>query len=59
MLKGILRLSWIEAKVFLREPLGVIGSLGVPIVLVALLLGAVLNRELLRARTPRPEPPVR
>src|SRR5438445_8215836 len=32
MLKGLLKLSWIETKIFLREPLGVIGSLGVPVI---------------------------
>lgn len=31
MLKGLLKLSWIETKVFLREPLGVLGTLGMPI----------------------------
>jgi ABC-2 type transport system permease protein len=38
MLKGLLKLSWIETKVFVREPLGVLGSLGVP-VLVFVLMG--------------------
>jgi ABC-2 type transport system permease protein len=33
MLKGLWKLSWIETKVFLREPLGVIGSLGVPVII--------------------------
>ena len=33
MLKGLGKLSWIETKVFLREPLGVIGSLGVPVII--------------------------
>jgi ABC-2 type transport system permease protein len=32
MLKGLLKLSWIETKIFLREPLGVVGSLGVPVI---------------------------
>jgi hypothetical protein len=27
MLKGFLKLSWIEMKVFLREPMGVVASL--------------------------------
>src|SRR5690606_35637434 len=40
MMKGLLKLSWIETKVFLREPLGVIGSLGMP-VLVFILFGRV------------------
>lgn len=33
MLKGFLKLSWIETKIFLREPMGVIGSLVLPVVL--------------------------
>ena len=40
MLKGLLKLSWIETKVFLREPLGVISSLALP-VLVFLLFARV------------------
>lgn len=42
MLKGLWRLSWIETKVFLREPLGVVGSLGVP-VLLYVVFGRVLG----------------
>ncbi|HEU4719916.1 MAG TPA: ABC transporter permease, partial [Gemmatimonadaceae bacterium] len=33
MLKGLLKLSWIETKIFLREPMGVIGSLAIPVLL--------------------------
>jgi ABC-2 type transport system permease protein len=33
VLKGLLKLSWIETKVFLREPMGVIGSLVLPVLL--------------------------
>ncbi len=32
MLKGFWKLTWIEIKVFLREPMGVIGSLLIPVV---------------------------
>jgi ABC-2 type transport system permease protein len=35
-LRGLLKLTWLELKIFLREPLGVVGSLLMP---VALLLG--------------------
>jgi len=42
VLKGLLKLSWIETKIFLREPLGVIGSLGMPVVLF-LLLGRAMH----------------
>ena len=38
MLRGLLRLTWIEIKVFLREPLGATGSIVMP-VLVFILLG--------------------
>jgi ABC-2 type transport system permease protein len=37
MLNGILKLSWIETKVFVREPLGVIGSLGMPVLIFVLM----------------------
>ena len=33
MLKGLLKLSWIEIKIFLREPMGVVGSLVLPVLL--------------------------
>jgi ABC-2 type transport system permease protein len=32
MLKGLLKLSWIETKVFVREPLGVFGAIAVPVI---------------------------
>jgi ABC-2 type transport system permease protein len=31
MLTGLWKLTWLELKIFLREPLGVIGSIGVPV----------------------------
>ncbi len=34
MLKGFLKLSWIETKIFLREPMGVVGSLILPVLLL-------------------------
>lgn len=33
MLKGLWKLSWIETKVFVREPMGVVGSLVVPVII--------------------------
>ena len=33
MLNGLFKLSWIETKVFLREPLGVVGSLAMPVII--------------------------
>jgi len=52
MLKGLLKLSWIEMKIFLREPMGVVGSLVLP-VLLFVFVGRALQFS------PRgPEPPV-
>jgi ABC-2 type transport system permease protein len=31
MLRGLLRLTWLETKIFVREPLGVFGTIGVPV----------------------------
>jgi ABC-2 type transport system permease protein len=44
VLKGLLKLSWIETKVFLREPLGVIGSFVVPL-LVFVLFGRAMRSD--------------
>ena len=32
MLRGLWKLTWLEIKIFLREPLGVLGSVGMPLV---------------------------
>ena len=42
MLRGLWKLTWIEIKVFLREPLGAFGTIGFP-VLVFVVLGRVVN----------------
>jgi ABC-2 type transport system permease protein len=43
MLRGLWKLVWIEIKIFLREPLGAFGTIGVP-VLVFLVLGKLAGR---------------
>ena len=43
-LRGLWKLTWIELKVFLREPLGAIGTIGVP-VLVYLGVGRAVGRR--------------
>jgi ABC-2 type transport system permease protein len=48
MLRGLWKLTWIEMKVFLREPLGAFGTIVVP-VLIFVVLGRVVN---LRAGAP-------
>lgn len=37
MLRGLWKLTWLETKIFLREPLGVIGTVGFPILLFVLM----------------------
>jgi ABC-2 type transport system permease protein len=45
MLRGLWKLTWIETKIFLREPLGAFGTIGIP-VLVFLLVGRAVGRGL-------------
>jgi ABC-2 type transport system permease protein len=45
MLRGLWKLTWIELKIFLREPLGAFGTIGIP-VLVFLVVGRVVGRRL-------------
>jgi ABC-2 type transport system permease protein len=49
MLRGLGRLTWLEVKIFLREPLGAFGSLGLPIV-AYVVLGSVFGH----GRAPSP-----
>jgi ABC-2 type transport system permease protein len=44
MLRGLLKLTWIEIKVFLREPLGAFGTIGIP-VLLYLVLGRIVTSK--------------
>jgi ABC-2 type transport system permease protein len=42
MLRGLLKLTWIEMKIFAREPLGLFGTLAMPVI-VFTILGRVLG----------------
>ena len=42
MLNGLWKLTWVEIKVFVREPMGVVGSLAIPVILFVV-LGRVLG----------------
>jgi len=42
MMRGLWRLTWLETKIFVREPLGLIGTVGVP-VLIYVGLGRMLG----------------
>jgi ABC-2 type transport system permease protein len=37
MLRGLAKLTWIEIKIFLREPMGAFGTIGVPVILYIVL----------------------
>ena len=45
MLRGLWRLTWLEIKIFVREPMGVIGTIAVP-VLVFVVLARLLGPRL-------------
>lgn len=51
MLRGLGKLTWIEIKVFMREPMGAFGTIGVPVILYLL-----LGRFAFRPRAPLPGP---
>jgi ABC-2 type transport system permease protein len=51
MMRGLWQLTWLEIKIFLREPLGAIGTLVLPVV-VFLIVGRALTRGTGRPRTP-------
>jgi ABC-2 type transport system permease protein len=53
MLRGLWRLTWLEIKIFVREPLGVIGTIFIP-VLIFVVLGRVIGP---RARAGIPDAP--
>ena len=42
MLRGLFQLTWLEIKIFLREPLGAIGTIAVP-VFVFIIIGRASN----------------
>jgi ABC-2 type transport system permease protein len=45
MMRGLWKLTWIEIKIFLREPLGAFGTIGFP-VLVFLVLGRIASPKM-------------
>src|SRR6266850_6036116 len=44
MLRGLWKLTWLEIKIFVREPLGVIGTVGIP-VLIFVVFGRLLGSQ--------------
>ena len=45
MLRGLLKLTWLEIKIFLREPLGALGTIAIPVVMFVV-LGRLAGRSL-------------
>jgi ABC-2 type transport system permease protein len=45
MLKGFWKLSWLETKIFMREPMGVIGSLIFPLIIFMILGRSISSSE--------------
>ena len=48
MMRGLFQLTWLEIKIFLREPLGALGTLLMPVA-IYLILGRVMGGRSLRA----------
>lgn len=44
MLRGLWKLTWLEIKIFVREPLGVIGTVGIPL-LIFVAFGRLLGSQ--------------
>jgi ABC-2 type transport system permease protein len=40
-MRGLLKLTWLELKIFIREPMGLFGSIGVPVLLFIALTRAL------------------
>ena len=55
MLNGFWKLTWVETKVFIREPMGVVGSLGMPVI-IFIAVGRSLGSGRLSAGSANPAP---
>jgi ABC-2 type transport system permease protein len=43
-MRGLWKLTWLEIKIFIREPLGFVGTVGIPVV-VFVILGRTIGRQ--------------
>jgi ABC-2 type transport system permease protein len=53
MLRGLWKLTWLEIKIFVREPLGLVGTIGIPVVLFAVLGRIFSGSAVTRSSQPR------
>jgi ABC-2 type transport system permease protein len=54
LLRGLLKLTWLEIKIFVREPLGLLGTVGMPVI-VFVVLGRFLGGGRRGIEPPDPE----
>jgi ABC-2 type transport system permease protein len=52
VLRGLLKLTWLEIKIFVREPMGVIGTVGIP-VLVFVVMSRLMGPKVTSPDAPR------
>ena len=52
MLRGLWALTWLEIKIFLREPLGAIGTVAVPVAAASSVIGRMIGAAGGRAGQP-------
>lgn len=55
MLRGFWKLTWVETKIFVREPMGVVGTLGIPVILF-IVLGRMIGSGGPGPSAPEPPP---
>ena len=53
MLRGLWNLTWLEIKIFLREPLGAIGTIVMPVLVFVVLGRMTAGTRCRRPRRPR------
>jgi ABC-2 type transport system permease protein len=53
MMRGLRQLIWLELKIFVREPMGVIGTVGVPVLIFVVLSRLLGEEELSASDAPR------
>ena len=51
MLRGILKLTWLELKIFVREPMGVVGAVVIPVLMFVVLARLVGPRAAAASRS--------
>lgn len=45
MLKGLWKLTWVETKIFIREPMGAVGTIVIPVILFVVLGRTLISKQ--------------